>query len=136
TNPLFATYFNVDSISTPYYNLSETNFVSNRRNDTLHVRTYFKGGKQNNDKYNVNLFYTINEDNESVIGLKPSDVTFRNNTWQLNQENEENTIVFDNEFKKIQTDTLHMAYKNQKIAFVGSKDGTDNKNFKLDFSEV
>src|SRR5699024_6871239 len=136
TNPLFATYFNVDSISTPYYNLSKTNFVSNRRSDTLHVRTYFKGGKENKDEFNVNLFYTFNEENQSVLGIKPSDVTFRNNTWQLNEENKENTIVFDNKFQKVQTDTLWMTHENQKIAFMGSKGGTDQKNFKLDFSEV
>ncbi|HLS30064.1 MAG TPA: hypothetical protein VK021_04350, partial [Flavobacteriaceae bacterium] len=81
TNPLFATYIDVDSIATPYYNFSKSNIVSNRRNDSLYINTRFKGGKQNKDEYNIDLFYTINEESESVVGVRPSDVTFRNNKW-------------------------------------------------------
>lgn len=136
TNPLFATYFDVDSISTSFYNFSKTKIVSNRRNDTLYVRTNLKGGKENKDEYNVNLFYTINEKSESVIGIRPSTVTFRETQWALNQENKKSTIVFDNAFKNLQTDSLEMRYEDQVITFTGSKSGKDEKNLELNFINV
>lgn len=136
TNPLFATYFDIDSVATPYYNFSKTNIVSNRRNDTLYVRTDFKGGKENKDQYNVNLFYTINKEGKSVVGVRPSDVTFRENTWYLAEDGKNPTIVLDNSFRNIKTDTIYMSHNHQKISFIGSKTGKNHKHLQLNFTDV
>src|SRR5699024_6440263 len=99
-----------------------------RRNDSLYINTRFKGGKQNKDEYNIDLFYTINEESESVVGVRPSDVTFRNNKWFINRENKNATIVFDNSFRNIRTDTIQMMHEQQEISFFGMKNGTNNKD--------
>src|SRR5690606_27172548 len=84
-NPLFNTTVEIDSIATKYYNVSKLNLVNITLNDTLFVRTEFNGGKNNKDAFNLNLYHTINPENKSVVGLKTSDITFRDNTWVFNQ---------------------------------------------------
>lgn len=136
TNPLYATYIDIDSVVTPLYSFSKSNIISNRRNDSLFINTRFKGGKENKDAYNIDLFYTINEESESVVGVRPSDVTFRNNQWFINQENASATLVFDNAFQNIRTDTIQMVHEQQEISFFGMKKGTNNKDLQLNFENV
>src|SRR5690606_33217134 len=84
-NPVFNTYVEIDSINTKFYDISKFSLINVTLNDTLYVRTEFKGGKNNNDLYNLNFYHTINPENKSVVGLKESDVTFKGNTWTINE---------------------------------------------------
>ena len=76
-NPLFNTLVEVDSIGNNYYNLSDFNLINVTKNDTLFVKTAFNGGKTNSDSFDFNLFYTINNENKSVVGFKRSNVEFK-----------------------------------------------------------
>ncbi|WP_232805859.1 translocation/assembly module TamB domain-containing protein [Salegentibacter maritimus] len=137
TNPIYNTYFEADSVSTGLYNFSEFSFINVTQRDTLFIRSEFQGGRNNEDVFNVNLFHTINENNRSVIGIQRSDLTFKNNTWYLNEEgNKSNKIVFDLDFKDITIDSLVMSHKNEEIRLSGEMRDTTYKDFKMEFENV
>jgi hypothetical protein len=137
TNPIYNTYFEADSVSTDFYNFSEFSFINVTQRDTLFIRSEFQGGRNNEDFFNVNLFHTINEENKSVVGIQRSDLTFKNNTWYLNEEgNKNNKIVFDLDFKDITIDSLVMSHKNEEIRLSGEMRDSTYKDFKMEFEEV
>ena len=50
------------------------------------MRSDFKGGKRNDDLYDLSFYHTIDQDNNSVLGFKKSDVTFKGNNWHINED--------------------------------------------------
>jgi hypothetical protein len=103
----------------------------------LFIRTEFKGGKRNDDSYNLSLYYTINEENNSVIGFKKSDVTFKDNTWLVNEKRDKhNKIIFDRDFKNFEFDKLFMNHNDETIKLSGLINDTGYKDIKFDFKNV
>ncbi len=136
-NPLFNTYVQVDSLNTKFYDISNFSLINVTLKDTLFMRTEFKGGKRNDDNYNLSLYYTINEDNKSVLGFKKSDVTFKNNIWFVNEARDSsNKIVFDRDFKNIEVDKLFMNHEDEFIKLSGVVQESGYKDIKLDFKNV
>lgn len=136
-NPLYNTYIEIDSVNTKYYDVSEFNLINVTLNDTLFIRTEFKGGKTNKDQFDLNLFYTINEDNKSVLGFKNSDINFKENQWFINEErNKNNKIVFDRRFNDIDIKDISMTHKDESIKLSGMLRGEDTKNINIDFQDV
>jgi hypothetical protein len=43
----------------------------------IRVQRRFKG----EDYFNLNLYHTINEDNNNVVGISKSDLKFKDNLW-------------------------------------------------------
>ncbi len=137
TNPIYNTYFDADSVATDFYKFSEFSFINVTQRDTLYIRSEFRGGKKNDDVFNLNLFHTINEDNQSVIGFQRSDIQFRNNIWFLNEErNKSNKIVFDNNFRNISIDSIIMNHKDEEIRLSGIMRDSTYKNFSMEFDNV
>ena len=137
TNPIYNTYFEADSVATDLYNFSEFSFINVTQRDTLFIRSEFKGGKNNNDVFNLNLFHTINEENKSVVGIQRSDFKFKDNVWYLNEESDRsNKIVFDNNFRDLQIDSLVMSHQNEEIRLSGEMRDSSYKNFKMKFTDV
>nr|WP_255554017.1 translocation/assembly module TamB [Mesonia aestuariivivens] len=137
SNPLFNTYIKVDSISTPYYNASEFNLINVTLNDTLFVRSEFKGGSQNNDNFNISFFHTINDEQKSVVGLKKSNIKFKESEWFINNENTRNQkIVFEKDLSSFKIDTLTFTHENELISLTGEARDSTYKNFKLNFNHV
>ena len=137
-NTLFNTYIEVDSINTKYYNASKFSLINVTLKDTLFIKTEFKGGKSNKDDFNLNLFYTINKENKSVIGFKKSEIEFKNNLWYVNEDkNHFNKIEFDRLFKYIDIDNLRMSHLNEEIKLSGIiRDSSSYKNINLNFKNV
>lgn len=136
-NPLFNTYVKVDSLNTKFYDVSNFNLINVTLKDTLFIRTEFNGGKRNDDSYNLSLYYTINEENNSVIGFKKSDVTFKDNTWLVNEKRDKhNKIVFDRDFKNFEFDKLFMNHKDETIKLSGLINDMGYKDIKFDFKNV
>ncbi len=136
-NPFFNTYIQVDSLNTKFYDISSFSLINVTLNDTLFMRTEFKGGKRNDDSYNLSIYYTINEENKSVLGFKKSDVTFKNNTWFVNEARDSsNKIVFDRDFKNMEFDKLFMNHEDEVIKLSGIIQDTGYKDIKLDFKDV
>lgn len=137
TNPIYNTYFEADSVSTKLYNFSEFSFINVTQRDTLFIRSEFKGGKTNNDEFNINLFHTINEENKNVVGIQRSDIKFRDNVWYLNEQgNKSNKIILDKSFRDIKIDSLVMSHQNEEIRLSGEMRDSTYKNFSMEFDEV
>ncbi|WP_341215439.1 translocation/assembly module TamB domain-containing protein [uncultured Wocania sp.] len=136
-NPLFNTYVEVDSINTKYYNASKFNLINVTVNDTLFMRSEFKGGKRNNDIYNLSFYHTINEENESVIGFKKSDVTIKDSKWFINEEQDRfNKISFDKQLSTFNIDKLKINHKSEEIRLSGFFKDSTQKDLKLNFKNV
>lgn len=136
-NPLYNTYIELDSISTKFYNVSEFNLINVTQNDTLFFRTEFKGGKNQEDKYDLNLFHTINEDKNSVVGFKKSEVFFKDNLWFINEnENFKNKVVFDKFLKNFDIEELLFSNNGESFAFKGQIKGDNYKDLQLNFNDL
>ena len=136
-NPVFNTYIDIDSINTKYYSVSRFNLINVTLNDTLFMRSEFKGGTTNSDVFNLSFYHTKNEDNQSVLGFKKSDVTFRGNTWYINEKrNNYNKVTFDNEFKNFNLDQFIINHKREAIKLSGVIRDSTYKDLKLDFKDV
>lgn len=136
-NPLYNAYISVDNLSTKYYDISDFNLINITQNDTLFFRTEFKGGKQKEDSYDLNLFHTINSDKNSVIGFKKSEVKFKNSIWFINElENYNNKIVFDKKLQNFEFDNLLFSNNDESFSLNGLIKGKKFKDIQLNFNNV
>lgn len=137
SNPVFNTYIEIDTLSTKYYNVSKFNLINVTQRDTLFIKSDFRGGKGNTDEFNLNMFYTINESNKSVVGFSKSDITFKENTWTINEEKDTlNKVAFTRDFKNFDISEIIMSHFNEKIELSGKITEDQNKDINLNFTEV
>ncbi|MCF8274838.1 MAG: translocation/assembly module TamB [Flavobacteriaceae bacterium] len=136
-NPLFNTYIEVDSIKTKYYNVSKFNLINVTVNDTLFIRSEFKGGNKNNDIYNLSFYHTINEENKSVVGFKKSDITIKDHVWFINENKDSfNKISFDKNLSSFEIDNIRINHKNEEIQLSGFLKDSTQKDIHLKFKNV
>ncbi|MFT5890001.1 MAG: hypothetical protein ACI9Y7_000089 [Dokdonia sp.] len=136
-NPLFNTYIAADSIDAGFYAVSDFNLINVTLKDTLFMKSEFSGGTRNDDRYDLSLYHTINEDGNSVVGFKKSKVVFKDNAWFINEENNQrNRIVFDNNFKDLDIETIVLSHKDERIDLKGVLRDSIYKDIKAQFTNV
>ncbi len=136
-NPLFNTYVELDSIRTKQYKIRDFSLINITQSDTLHLRSEFKGGDKGEDNYNINLFHTINNENNNVVGIQKSEVKFKDNVWFVNEnENKHNSIIFDKKLSNFIFDDIKMSHENQSISLFGNLQNKTNKDLTLSFNDV
>jgi hypothetical protein len=137
SNPLFNTYIELDSLNTKYYNVSKFNLINVTVKDTLYVRTDFSGGKKNKDQFDLSLYYTLDEDNNSVVGFKRSNIFYNDTEWLINKNsNALNKIIFDRDFKNFDIRDFLINNENQEINLAGVVRDSTYKDLKLNFKQV
>ncbi|MEK6449938.1 MULTISPECIES: translocation/assembly module TamB domain-containing protein [unclassified Myroides] len=137
SNPLYNAYVSIDSVKSNVYKVTDFNLINLTYNDTLFVRSEFKGGANNKDKFNLNLFHTINEENLSVVGFKKSEVFFKDFLWSINEkENKENKLVFNKKLTDFIIDGLTLSHNGQEVNLNGVVRDSTYKNFDLVFTNV
>jgi len=137
SNPVFNTYIEMDSLYTKYYDVSKFSLINVTQRDTLFIKSEFQGGKRNTDNFDLNLFYTINEENKSVVGFSKSDITFKGNTWTLNEDrDEQNKVVFDRQFKSFNISDMLLSHFEEQIKLSGVIMENNYKDINLDFVDV
>lgn len=137
SNPLFNTFIEINSLGAGIYNASDFSLINVTKRDTLLIKSEFKGGIDNQDNFDLNLFYTIDEANKSVIGFRKSDVLFKGYEWLVNSEkNTFNKIRFDRQFKSFDIFPITINQGNEEIELSGIISDQDNKNIRLDFKDV
>ncbi len=95
-NKLYNTHLTASEVRTKYYNFSELNLLNRTQNDTLFFKSVFKGKNETNERFNVDFFYTINQEKKSVLGIQKSTIGHKSNLWKINPEgNKNNKITFD-----------------------------------------
>ncbi|WP_395050389.1 translocation/assembly module TamB domain-containing protein [Flavobacterium sp.] len=136
-NPLYNAYIELDSIKTDFYNIRDFSLINVTMKDTLFFRSEFKGGSKGQDYFNLNLYHTINKDNNNVVGINKSEVKIKDYLWFLNEkETPNNQIVFDKSFKNFNFDNIILTHKDQEITFMGDIKGKTYKDLKLSFKDV
>jgi hypothetical protein len=136
-NPLYNAYVQMDSIRMKNYKISDFNIINVTQNDTLYVRSEFKGGKEAKDFFNINLYHTIDKDNKSVVGLKKSEINFKNYLWYLNEnDTRDNKVVFNKKLTDFAIDKISMSHNDQRMELSGILRGKDYKDIHLTFDDV
>ncbi|TDW49034.1 uncharacterized protein DUF490 [Flavobacterium sp. 270] len=136
-NALYNAYIELDSIKTPYYKVRDFSLINVTGKDTLFVRSEFKGGNKGEDYYNLDLYHTIDKNKNNIIGIKKSEMKFKDYLWYLNEGAEkDNRIVFDQYFKNFKIDNIVLSHENQKIDLNGEIKGKDYKDLVLNFEDV
>lgn len=136
-NPLYNAFVELDSIKTKKYKIRDFSLINVTMKDTLFFRTEFKGGSKGEDYFNLNLYHTINKDNNNVVGISKSEIKLKDYLWYLNEkETPNNQIVFDKSFKNFNFDTITLTHENQEISFMGEIKGTNYKDLQLSFKDV
>lgn len=136
-NPLYNTYVQIDSIKTKQYKVRDFSLINATSKDTLSFRSEFKGGEKGNDFYNLNLYHTIDKNNQNIIGFSKSEMMFKDFLWYINeQENDKNKIVFDKNLKNFSFEDIIVSHENQSIQLKGLISGTKTKDLQLTFQNV
>ncbi|HMK06672.1 MAG TPA: hypothetical protein VK476_04025, partial [Flavobacterium sp.] len=136
-NPLYNTFIELDSIKTKQYKIRDFSLINVTTKDTLFLRTEFKGGDAGQDSYNLNLYHTINEQRQSVVGIQKSELKFKDFLWYLNEnDDDDNKVVFDKGLKNFAIDNIVMSHENQKIELAGVLNQSTSKDLQLNFKNV
>lgn len=136
-NKLYNTHIIADKLSNKYYQISKLNLLNRTVNDTLFFKTIFKGGKKETENFNLDFFYTINQEKKSVVGIQKSSFNFKGYDWAINPKNDKNNkVTFDLKDSSYTFSPFLLVSKDQKIKFRGSFQGTENKNLKANFINV
>ena len=118
---LYNTHMTASKITTKYYDLVKLNLLNVTKNDTLFFKSEFKGALDNKETFNMDFFYTFNDDKKSVLGIEKSAFEFKENVWRINPSNDkENKVVFDIEKKEFEFSPFHLKSKEQEITFKGA----------------
>ncbi len=137
SNPLYNTYIEIDSLSAGIYNASQFSLINVTKRDTLFIKSEFKGGEYNTDNFDLNLFYTIDKTNKSVVGINRSNVRFKGYEWLLNSEKDSlNKVQFDRDFKTFNVFPISIVHDDEEILVSGTVKDSLNKNFNVDFKDV
>jgi len=136
-NPLFSAYVEIDSLTNNFYKIADFRTINVRHNDTLYFKTECKGGILNRDSYNLNLYYTIDENKNSVFGFQKSELNFKHNLWYINEENRaDNRVVFNKSINDLAVENFIFSHENQFVQMGGTIKGTDFKDLDLNFKDV
>lgn len=136
-NPLFNTFLEIDSLNTKFYNVSKFSLINVTVNDTLFMRSEFKGGKRNKDSYNLSFYHTINPEKESVVGFKKSDFTVKDHKWLINENQDDfNKVSFNKTLTEFNINKLKINHLNEEVSLSGFVKDSTQKDLKLDFKNV
>ena len=137
-NPLFNTFIEMDSIKVPNYKLSNFSLINLTLNDTMYVRSEFKGGPKAQDIYNLNIYHTIDTENKSVLGFKKSEIGLKDFIWYINESNdlEDNKIIFNKKLDDFEIDNISLSHEGQKMNLQGFLKGKNYKDLHLTFNNV
>lgn len=135
-NKLYNTHLTAGKVKTKYYDIGKLNLINRTVNDTLFFKSTFKGGKKQTESFNLNFFYTINQDHRSVLGLQKSSFNHNNFDWIINsKEDRENKVTFDIKNNYFNFSPFELISDNQKIEFEGNLEN-QNKDLKANFTDV
>ncbi len=136
-NPLFNAYIETDTIRTKYYKFSDFSAINVTKKDTMYVRSEFKGGPKATDAFTLNLYHTIDKNNNNVVGIQKSELRFGDFTWFLNElDGPNNRVIFDKKLQRFDFDNIAMSHEDQRVSLHGAMRDSTYKDLDLDFEKV
>ena len=89
------------------------------------------------EKFDLSFYHTLNRNNQSVIGIEPSQIQFKNNDWMINpSNNNQNKIVFDEKLQTFAFDRINAVSGEQKIDLFGVINSENDKDISLNLQDV
>lgn len=136
-NPLYNSQLTAKKVNTKQYNFSNLNLLNKTVNDTLFFKSVFRGGIEDNEKFNVDFFYTINKDKRSVVGIQKSTFNFKDRNWSINPTNNPNNkVTFDLNKDEYVFSPFQLVSNEQRINFRGVVRDSTYKDLQADFTKV
>lgn len=136
-NPLYNAYVHMDSVRMKNYKVSDFSLINVTQNDTLYLRSEFKGGNEAQDFFNLNLYHTIDEENRSVVGLKRSEINFKDYLWYLNENDSgDNKVIFNKKLTDFAIDKIALTHNDQKMQLAGVIRDSTYKDLSLTFNDI
>ena len=137
-NPLYKSYASMASLKAKYYSLKDFEIINNNIKDTLFFRTEFSGDDAKKDLYAINFYHTFNQNNESVVGLKRSNIKLKGYDWVVNKDNSsDNKVVYNKLKDSVRIDKIVMNSKfGERIEIEGHLKDSTQKNIQLNLSKV
>jgi len=136
-NPLFNAYIETDTIRTKYYKIADFSAINVTKKDTMYVRSEFKGGPKATDAFTLNLYHTIDKNNNNVVGIQKSELRFGDFIWFLNeQDGPNNRVVFDKKMHRFDFDSIAMSHEDQRVSLHGALRDSTYKDLDLSFEKV
>lgn len=137
-NPIFANYIEIDSLDANKYQLSDFSLINTSIKDSLFVKANFKGGKQNQDYYDLNLYYTTGLDGESVLGINKSLVHFKDKDWFLNAlgKDKQNKLSYNFKTKVFHANQLSLKHQTQTMLLDATLDSGKENEINIQFKNV
>lgn len=136
-DPLVNTIVSIDELKTSLYKIQDFSLINQTQNDTLFIRSQFKGGKQNQDLFDINLYQTSTNEEEVIVGFNPSEITYKQNKWEINKEkNNNNKLSLDRKLQNFKFDSISLSHKQATIQLNGLIKKENYKDLKIDLHEV
>lgn len=136
-NPALNTNISIKELKSPKYTVRELNLYNKKVNDTLYFRSDFTGGKDNDERYGVVFYYTIDKNKESVLGILKSKILFKEKEWMINpNDNKNNKLVFNFKKQEYEIKEIELLTEGQRIKFEGIIRDSTYKDLKMEFDNV
>lgn len=133
----YDSFLTAKKLKTPYYDLSKLSLVNLTQNDTLFFKSTFLGGDLSQEDFNLDFYFTINDDKKSVVGIEKSNFNFKENNWSINpQGDKDNKVVFDLKTDEYIFSPFLLESKEQKIKFKGVLRDSTYKSMQAEFTKV
>lgn len=137
-NPLFKSYIEIDDAKTKWYSVKDFKLINNSIKDTLFFRTEFKGDSRYDDSYRLNFYHTFNDKDESVMGIKKSDMNFKGSDWVINPKNDKsNKLVLASRLDSLTIDRLvFRTNREEEVVLEGKMVDSTYKDLQIKFNRV
>ncbi|CAM1347324.1 translocation/assembly module TamB domain-containing protein [Tenacibaculum insulae] len=136
-NPLYNTHLTASKINTEYYNIEKLNLLNRTQNDTLYFKSIFKGGKDYSESFNLDFYYTINELQNSVVGIQKSTFNYKGFDWIINnKKDKKHKVTFNLNENNFNVSPFVFQSGEQKIAFKGIVRDSTYKDLQATFNKV
>jgi hypothetical protein len=136
-NKLYNTFLSASEVNTEFYNVSKLSLLNKNQNDTLFFKSQFTGGTASKEDFNLDFYYTFNDQGKSVLGFEKSTFVINNTAWSLNpQDKNTDKIIFDVNKNEFSFSQFKLTSGQQKIEFKGNIIGDTEKTLLADFTKV
>jgi len=136
-SPLYNSYVEIEKIVTSYYDISDFNMINVNLNDTLFVRTEFKGGKLQQDNFNLSLYQTVNTSDKSTFGFKRSSIIYNDNLWFINRKSDShNKVDIERGFQNFDLDSILISSGEQSVLLDGMLRDSTSKDLNFQLSNL
>jgi hypothetical protein len=126
----YNTLLKVSKIETDSYSIHNLNMAIIDEVDSLGMSLEFYGGDSLTEKYNFNLYQTIDDRSNVVVGFLNSKVDFFDNEWVINPENTKNSkMIYHPDTEEVELDSINIVNGNQSILVYGNKYKSMQKYF-------